>query len=145
MSFYHSRHDGTQEEQKCPPVDYSFIYLYANNIYYPFTYSRRFRLKHLSAAVSNVPPVAETNVPPVAETNVPPVTETNVPPITVSNVPPPKITKITFIIIIFLISSLCSSMAKENGENVDWSVSLYNIVPRFRRYFHKSIFPRRKS
>ena len=61
MSFCHSRHDGTQEEQKCPPVDYSFIYLFANNIYYPFTYTRRFRLKHLSAAVSNVPPIYHNN------------------------------------------------------------------------------------
>ena len=86
MSFYHCRHDGTQEEQKCPPVDYSFIYLYANNIYYPFTYTRRFRLKHLSVAVSNVPP--------------------------------PKIPKITFIIIIFLISSLCTSIAKEKREKI---------------------------
>lgn len=30
----------------------------------------------------------------------------------------PKITKITFIIIIFLISSLCSSIAKENREKI---------------------------
>ncbi len=30
----------------------------------------------------------------------------------------PKITKITFIIIIFLISSLCTSMAKENREKI---------------------------
>ena len=53
-----------------------------------------------------------------AVSNVPPVTETNVPPIAVSNVPPPKIPKITFIIIIFLISSLCTSIEKENARCV---------------------------
>ena len=34
---------------------------------------------------------------------------------------------------------------RKSGKMLAGPVSLYNIVPRLRCYFHKSIFPRRKS